>query len=231
HTSSGRPSDQSTSPLVEVGAGAGGHRNRNGITVRDAQSDITKNNQNDQSNIKLHIGIAEQGKLYALAGDHQKALFYYRHAIRMTVEAKDPEVFFRHYLDCVMESLEQLGSYEEVLEYCNKAIQFYNDNPPPNPLAQWDLAGIHQRKGVILLKMGDKEAVPEPFRKALDIARELNQKLPLTETLLRWVEAQMHIDPGRVKTEQERTQYFTVRKETVDPARAVKLPNENMPGI
>ena len=37
-------------------------------------------------------GIAEQ-EVYALAGKHALALLYYRHAIHMTVQAGDPEIF------------------------------------------------------------------------------------------------------------------------------------------
>ena len=100
------------------------------------------------------MGIAEQGKVHALRGDHAVALLYYRHAIHMTVQTHDSEIFFRHYLECVMESLEQTGSYPEVLAYCAKAIEFYAQNPPPNPLAQRDLAHIYERQGVVLLKSG-----------------------------------------------------------------------------
>src|SRR5215212_4391682 len=100
-----------------------------------------------QAGAKLHMGIAEQGKVHALLGQHALALVYYRHAIHMAVQVQDPEIFFRHYLECVMESLEQMGSYTEVLAYCAKAIDFYTQNPPPNPLAQRDLAHIYERQG------------------------------------------------------------------------------------
>ena len=42
-----------------------------------------------QTSAALHMGIAEQGKVHALRGDHAVALLYYRHAIHMTVQTHD----------------------------------------------------------------------------------------------------------------------------------------------
>jgi tetratricopeptide (TPR) repeat protein len=180
--------------------------------------------------IQLHVGIAEQGKLYTLAGQHALALLYYRHAIQMTVQAQDPEIFFRHYLECVMETLEQMGAYSEVLAYCDKAIDFYRQHPPPNPLAQRDLAHIYERQGAVLLKSGAKAQAAQAFEEALQLVKASGQTLPLIQTLLRWVKSGLHIDPHRVLAEQRRTQYFSVRSDTVDARRAVKLPDEQLLG-
>ncbi len=175
---------------------------------------------------KLHLGIAEQGKLYALEGDHGAALFYYRKAMQMSVEVGDPEVFFRHYLDCVMETLEHLGSYPEIVEFCDKALELYAENPPQDPLTLRDQAHIYQKLGVVQLKSGDGEAARRSFAEALAVLVDTDQQLPLAASLLRWLEMGMHLDSRRILAEQERNQYFTVRRETVDPERAVKLPDE-----
>ncbi|MCP4665299.1 MAG: hypothetical protein GY849_02945 [Deltaproteobacteria bacterium] len=196
----------------------------------EASPDDLKKLEEEQERFRLHMGVAEQGKLYALDGDHRLALAYYREAMKMSVVAKDPEVFFRHYLDCVMESLEHMESYEEVLEYCDKAIRFYEEKPPPNPMAQLDLANIHQRKGVIQQKMEDREGAGESFREAIKQAGEVSQEMPLAQNLLRWIESHMHVDIPRIKAEQERTKYFIVRKDAVDSKKAVKLPNEKLMG-
>ncbi len=182
--------------------------------------------------MQLHMGIAEQGKVYALEGDHSRALHYYREAMQMTVQAGDPEVFFRHYLECVMESLEHMEAYPEVLEYCDRAIQFYQDNPPPNEMATMDLAHIYQRKGINLLKMGIQDEASEALQQALATAEAVgkvtSKTMPLTQMVLQWLRSRLHIDNQRVVAEQNRTQYFMVRKDTVEPAKAVKLPNENL---
>lgn len=188
----------------------------------------------ERDNDKLHVGIAEQGKLYALGGDHVKALTYYRQAIHMAVQAGEPEVFFRHYLECVMESLERMGSYEEVLAYCDKAIELYRANPPADELADWDLAHIHQRRGAVLLKRGEGEAARAAFDSALECAKRSGRLLPLAETLRGWIDNGLHIEPERVQMEQDRRQYFSVRRDAVDASRAVKLPNEPLfaaPGL
>ena len=196
----------------------------------------SQTNQRDTSDepvgMKLHMGIAEQGKVYALEGDHSLALHYYREAMRMTVQAEAPEVFFRHYLECVMESLEHMMAYPEVLEYCERAIQFYQDNPPPNEVATMDLAHIYQRKGINLLKMGIQDEASVALQQALETARAVgkvtSKTMPLAQTMLRWLRSRLHIDDQRMIAEQHRTQYFMVRKDTVEPEKAVRLPNENV---
>jgi tetratricopeptide (TPR) repeat protein len=181
--------------------------------------------------MRLHMGIAEQGKLYALAGDHARALHYYRMAIQLTVQAGDPEIFFRHYLECVMESLEQTSALAEVLAYCDKAIALYDERPPANPLATADLASIHQRRGAVLLKMGEPAEARAALRSALAVTSEIGRALALAQTLLRWLDAGYHIDPARVLAEQRRTEYFSVRRETVDAQRAVLLNDERGPQL
>jgi tetratricopeptide (TPR) repeat protein len=183
-----------------------------------------------QTGAKLHMGIAEQGKVHALLGQHALALVYYRHAIHMAVQVQDPEIFFRHYLECVMESLEQMGSYAEVLAYCAKAIEFYAQNPPPNPLAQRDLAHIYERQGVVLLKSGEKDEAIKAFEQGSTVLEGSGQTLPLIQTLLRWLKAGLHVDPNRVLAEQRRNHYFSVRSDTVDASRAIQLPDEQLYG-
>ncbi|MFN8466280.1 MAG: hypothetical protein U0X20_12055 [Caldilineaceae bacterium] len=177
---------------------------------------------------RLHMGIAEQGKVYALAGKHALALQYYRQAIHMAVQAGDPEIFFRHYLECVMESLEQMGAHAEVLAYCEKAIAFYGEHPPANFLEQRDRAHVYERQGSVLLKRGDKEGAAAAFEQALRAAEGSSQALPLAQTLLRWTRSGLHVDANRVLAEQRRTHYFSVRSDTVDASRAIKLPNDQI---
>jgi tetratricopeptide (TPR) repeat protein len=179
---------------------------------------------------RLHMGIAEQGKVYALAGKHPLALQYYRHAIHMSVQAGDPEIFFRHYLECVMESLEQMGAYAEVLAYCEKAVAFYGEHPPANLLEQRDLAHVYERQGAVLLKRGDKDGAATALKSALRAADGSGDALPLAQTLLRWTRSGLHVDANRVLAEQRRTHYFSVRGDTVDAGRAIRLPDDQLRG-
>lgn len=177
--------------------------------------------------VQLHMSIAEQGKMYALAGNHKLALHYYRTAMNLSVQAKEPEVFFRHYLECSLESMELLELYIEVLHYCDKALKIYEENPPPHAFARKDRAYIHQRKGIVLLKLGHREEAQKHLQHALDQIKQEGEPMPLAEKLLRWVQTGMHLDPHRILAEQKRERYFSVRKDQVDPSKAVKLPDED----
>jgi len=182
----------------------------------------------DSASARLHMGIAERGKMYALAGDHTKALQYYRVAMHVTVKAKDPEIFFRHYLECVMESLEHMRAYDEVLAYCDKAIELYTQTPPPNEMATMDLASIHLRRGIILLKKNEREAAKGSFAASRKTAQSVGGDVALAGVLLRWAQAGYSIEPARILAEQKRGGYFVVRKEVVDASRAIELSDADL---
>jgi tetratricopeptide (TPR) repeat protein len=177
---------------------------------------------------RLHLGIAEQGKLYALAGDHKLALTYYREAIRMAVSSSAPEVFFRHYMECTLESLERMGAFAEVVGYADRAIAHYAELTPSSEeqraLIRTDLVSIHQRRGAALLKMGRVEEARGALERAVALAREASMPLPLSQALLGWITRGFHVEPQRVLMEQEATRYFSVRPDTVDKTLAVALP-------
>src|SRR5258706_7551483 len=90
-------------------------------TENSGPSDASPNGE-PPSGMQLHMGIAEQGKIYALAGDHIRALNYYRVAMRLTVEAGDPEIFFRHYLECGIASVGHLRSIDQETGYCEQTV-------------------------------------------------------------------------------------------------------------
>lgn len=178
----------------------------------------------------LHLRIAEQGKLHALSQEFPLALAHYRHAMRMTAQAGDPEVFFRHYLECVVECLEQMGAYDEVLAWCDRAEAFFGDlDLTQNPVAQRDLAGVHQRRGVVLLRRGDTHGALCALQTALQIARAGGFEVPLAQRLAGWVRAGLVIERARLEAELVRGSYYSVRPETVDRAVALPLPRELLP--
>lgn len=179
-----------------------------------------------QKRRKLHMGVAEQGKLYALEENYPMALAHYQQAVHLCVQGKDPEVFFRHYLECIMEVMEQDKNFDKVLDYCNKAIEHYGEGPAPNAFATKDQAYIHQKKGIILLKMGNKEEAKESLQKSIDIMSRLDQEMPLAKVILNWIKRGMQIDDRRLLSEQKKHAYFQVRKETVDADKAIHLPKE-----
>lgn len=172
----------------------------------------------------LHAGVAEYGKVCALRGDHVAALMHYREAMSMAIRQSAPEVVVRHYLECALESLEQMGAYAEVLAYCDRALEHYRAHPPESALGHFDVASIQQRRGVVLLKQGDRDEAARAFGAACATARTANATLPLAATLLRWITAQLTITADRLAAEQARHHYCSVRAETVRRTHAVPLP-------
>jgi tetratricopeptide (TPR) repeat protein len=177
---------------------------------------------------RLHLGIAEQGKVHALKGEHTRALTCYREAMRMAVAAGAPEVFFRHYMECTIELLERMGSFADVLAYCDRALAHYAGFTPADDaqraVVRTDLAYTHQRRGVVLLKMGRTEEACAALGEALAVAREAGIRLELAEALLGWASRGLHLEPRRILMEQESRRYFSVRPDTVDPTLAIALP-------
>lgn len=170
---------------------------------------------------RLHVGWAEQGKLHALRGEHGAALAHYREAMAGALRAGAPEVFFRHYLECSLESLELMGALDEVLAYCDRAVAHYAANAPPHELAVRDLAHVHQRRGAVLLKQGRR---PEAAAALAEACRLQPGAMPLAAALKRWLDGNWHCDAARVTAEQRRHGFFSVRPDTVDARRALPLP-------
>jgi tetratricopeptide (TPR) repeat protein len=179
-----------------------------------------------ESSIRLHLGIAEQGKLLALKGKHEPALSHYREALRMAVSSSAPEVFFRHYTQCVMESLERSGTLDAVLRYCDEAEAHYQSLASPLPLVARDRAENHQRRASILLRMGRKEEAIEALEQALATAG--THPLPLAREVLGWIRRGLDVGARQLDDAQRRHMYYIVRKELVDPARAIALPPERL---
>ena len=180
-----------------------------------------------QSNEALHLGIAEQGKILALDGNHKEALRHYREAIRLTVQHKSPDVFFQHYTQCVMESLELSGAHGEVIDYCKKMQDFLAKQDATNPMVNQGIASALEKEAIQhLLRQEPTEALP-----LLQQAQKRGGrgKLPLADQLLNWVQRGYTVDPRQVKDAQKRHQYFIVRRDKVDPARAITLPKAVSP--
>lgn len=183
----------------------------------------------------LHLGLAEQGKLHALASEHDLALLYYREAMRRAVAAGAPEVFFRHYLECTLESLERAGSFAEVLDYCDRALAHHATLTPEDDtmaaVMASDQAHLHQRRGVALLRCGRADEARDALTQAKRIAATRKGRLPLTEQLLGWLARGFHVEPRRLESELARQGYFAVRPDTVKPDIAIKLSDQQIAAL
>ncbi|PTV95463.1 hypothetical protein C8J27_10499 [Rhodobacter aestuarii] len=178
--------------------------------------------------LQHHMGIAEAGKLAALRGDYAEALRHYREALRLSQASRAPEVFFRHYTQCVLEALECSGAHEPVIEFCERADAHYTAQGAPLAVQQRDHATILERLGVNLACAGHTK----PARLALERACALSTSqapLKVAETLLAWLQRGLAIEQRRLRDLQRRHDYFTVRPGKVSAERATPLPKSRGP--
>jgi len=185
----------------------------------------------EESKIALHLRIAEQGKIYSLESNYREALRYYQEAMKMlendTIEGKD--VFFQHYSQCIMETLERSGRYEEVLNYCNKYLTFLDEKEETNDWIDILKAHMLEKSAIQYLLMEDKETALAIFKEVKALSAK--QKMPITEQLLGWLQRGYTINERQMKELLEKNDYYIVIKDKINPAIAMKLPDLAMSTI
>ncbi|TVQ72235.1 MAG: tetratricopeptide repeat protein [Oceanospirillales bacterium] len=162
----------------------------------------------------MHLGLAEQGKIHALKNEHQEALKHYREAIKIAVSLKAPEVFFRHYTQCVVESLERKGNYDEAIQFYQAAHEHYTAQQVSSNLHNKDHADILQKLGCTLLKKGAKEEAKIAFNQAINTAGDSD--ISLSKELLGWLQRGYSINLTRIEQLQNKHNYFVVRQGQVN---------------
>lgn len=177
---------------------------------------------------EMHFAVAEYGKVMALQKNHPEALRHYREAIRMAVSIKAPEVFFRHYTQCVLESLELTGAYGDVIEFCENADRHYKQLNITRAVHKKDWASVLERFAINLVKAGQIQNGKEAIRRALECAAEV--PMPLAQELNQWLLRGLHVDNTRLLALQKKHHYFVVRPEQVNTAQARSLESLNAPG-
>ncbi len=170
----------------------------------------------------LCLGVAEQGKLYALQGRHGEALRHYREALRLAISCQDSELFFHHCTQCIMESLELSGAHETVADYCIRAEDHFATIDIDDPLVNRQRGANLERLAVARLQMGDVEEAKDLLALAIETGGK--GTLPLSEALLGWLRRGLSVGDARLRSAQHQHRYFVVRKDLVDPAIAVELP-------
>ena len=170
----------------------------------------------------LHLSVAEHGKLCLLRGDVSEALRHFREAIRISVSAQAPEVFFRHYSQCVLEALEYGRNYSEIVNYCTEADAFYAKRELTTDFHRKDYGSIIERLAVSQILLGQREQGRASLERAIAMAGK--GMLPLSEDLLAWVQRGYAISAERMAQLQKRHNYFVVREGSVDKGLARPLP-------
>lgn len=166
---------------------------------------------------RIHMGVAEAGKLLALKGRHKDALVKYREALQLAHGAGAPQIIARHYLHCVLESLEHLGDYARVAELAGAAAD-EAANPTPTPFQRRDRAHLLERRGINLALAGNTVAA----RAALAEALALDDGLMLSRMVLDWLARGLSVDAQRLAQAQRRHGYWMVRADTVNAALAAQ---------
>lgn len=180
-------------------------------------------------NINLHYSIAEKGKVLALQGNHKEALRHYKEALRMCQALPNADLFFQHYSLCAMESLEQMGAYNEVIEFCDKCLDFLESKETlkDNPVFEKYVASILERQGIQFLLLDEKQEAIAVFKSVQE--RVGKTMMPLTNDLLNWALRGYSITPAQIRDLQKKHKYFTVRKENVNEKIAIELPQNINP--
>ena len=176
----------------------------------------------------LHLSLAEHGKLCLLRHDFGEALRHFREAIRLCVSARAPDVFFRHYTQCVLEALEKAGDYGQVADYCRKADAHYGAAGVETALHRKDHGAILERLGIMELRQGQPRAAAATLARA--VARAGGGVLPLAEQLAGWLRRGLAAPADRLMQLQVRHGYYSVRDDTVNAAIARELPRETGAG-
>lgn len=168
----------------------------------------------------IHVRIAEYGKLCSLKGNHSEALRHYREALRLVQNKKDNEIFSQHYSQCVMESLEKIGSHDEVIMFCENYREFL-DEKVDTEFIKRHRAFICERQAIQHLLKNEKEEAQPLLKEAQQAIGKGNQ--PITDQLLQWVQRSYFISKKQIEALQIRHHYFIVREGKVNPKIAMKL--------
>lgn len=170
----------------------------------------------------LCLGIAEQGKIYALRGRHDEALRHYREALRLSMSCTGGDLFFHHCTQCIMESLELTGAHELVADYCTRAEDHFATIQTDDSLINRQRGANFERLAISRLQTGDVDDAKELLANAIVIAGK--GALPLSESLAEWLRRGLTVSEARLRSAQQHHRYFVVRKDLVNPAIAVELP-------
>lgn len=174
----------------------------------------------------LHFGLAERGKIYQLEGNYKEALRHYREAIRLVQGKENGDIFFQHYSQCVMEALECSGAQNEVIDYCEKFLDFLDQKEDSDIVKNYK-ALIWEKLGVQYLILNEKEEAAIAFKNVQTIVGKGVQKL--ADEMLNWIQRGYLLTSKQIKDAQLKHYYFIVTKDKLVPEYAIDLPPNYSP--
>lgn len=174
----------------------------------------------------LHLRIAEKGKIFCLEGNYKEALRHFGEALKMMQKEKGSELFFQHYTQCVMETLEKSGAYDDVISYCERYISFLDskNNKTNNLYINRYYARIFEKQAIQYLLKEENITALQLFELAQHKVGKGKQ--PITDELIKWIQKGYQISKKQVEAIQKKYNYFIVRKDLVNTAIAMELPSE-----
>jgi tetratricopeptide (TPR) repeat protein len=184
----------------------------------------------------LCLGLAEQGKIYALARNHADALRHYREALRMArgfagggvagQGIAGGDVFFLYVTQCIMESLELSGALPELADYCAQLEAHFAALPPhliaKDPAIARIRMGNVERHGLALLQMGEEAEAAAMLGRALALAAPAD--LPVAKRVKQWLDRRFQVDVKQLRKLQSAHGYFMVRADSLRADIAVRIP-------
>lgn len=168
----------------------------------------------------MHLRIAEKGKLYCLQGNYRQALRHFREAIRMVQNQTGSDIFFQHYGQCVTEALELSGAHQEVINYCEKFIDFLDAKEEQTDMVVACRNLMLEKMAIQYLMLGDSEEA----KALLQQVQKNRLALPVAQQLTQWLQRGYSIQPKQVKDLLQKNQYYIIRADKVNSAIAVELP-------
>jgi len=187
-----------------------------------AQNLKTMSSSAESNNTGFHLRIAEYGKILQLNGDYKNALRHYKEALKMAQNSGASEIFFQHYSQCVMESLELSGSHQEVISYCEKYREFLGEKDQELPLIIKHFASILEKEAIQYLFLNEPEEALELLKAAQEKIGRGKQKI--ADALLSWLQKGFQISRSQIIALQKKHEYFIVRAENINNAIAMELP-------
>ena len=162
--------------------------------------------------------------MHAVAGRHLDALEHYREALKLARSSRAPDVVFQYYTQCMLESLERLGHYDEVEDYCRRALAQLGARDARHPVVRRMTASHLERLGAVQAKRGDTDAALETLDLAIETAG--SKGLTVATRLSEWLRRRMTLDAARITQLQEKSGQFTVDRSTLRPDAARYLDAE-----
>jgi tetratricopeptide (TPR) repeat protein len=195
----------------------------NAADISSVEKEFTKTSSS--GTIRVHAAIAEQGKIYAKEEKYDTALQYLNQALQMAIQSEEPNLFIRHYLECILQVLELKGAYDTVLDYCHSMLQgFAGRKGSLSAKETRELALVYLREGILLIKKGQEAQGVLYLKKTVETMAGVGDEVPLAQAILFMHTSGLELGLQRLLAEQKRLQYFSILHESTDRNLAFELP-------